>query len=66
MAANQPPLQYAMRTDVELESKLCEKGLKGDACLRSQHRLASAGSAEVNVFLQYWRCIPIGAVLAKA
>ncbi len=35
MAANQPPLQYAMQTDVELESKLCEKGLKGDACLRS-------------------------------
>ncbi|DBB15344.1 hypothetical protein WJX82_001115 [Trebouxia sp. C0006] len=28
MAANQPPLQYGMRTDVELESKLCEKGLK--------------------------------------
>ncbi|DBA98815.1 hypothetical protein WJX77_004548 [Trebouxia sp. C0004] len=28
MAANQPPLQYAMQTDVELESKLCEKGLK--------------------------------------
>ena len=29
MAANQPPLQYEMKTDADLESKLCEKGLKG-------------------------------------
>ena len=29
MAASQPPLQYAMEKDVDLESKLCEKGLKG-------------------------------------
>ena len=66
MAATQPPLQYAMQTDVELESKLCEKGLKGDACLRSYYRLGSTGFAEVNVFLQCWRCIPTGAALAKA
>ena len=65
MAANQPPLQYAMQTDVELESKLCEKGLKGDACLRIVHRLGSAAVPEAKVFLQYWRCIPTGAVRAK-
>lgn len=33
MAANQPPLQYAMQTDAALENKLCEKGLKGAMCL---------------------------------
>ncbi len=66
MAANQPPLQYAMQTDVELESKLCEKGLKGDACLRSGQHLGSGNFAELNVFLQYWRCIPTGAARVKA
>lgn len=30
MAAIQPPLQYAMQTDADLEVKLCEKGLKGE------------------------------------
>ena len=35
MAANQPPLQYAMHTDVELESNFCEKGLKVEANLCS-------------------------------
>ena len=33
MAANQPPLQYTMQTDTDLENKLCEKGLKGEECL---------------------------------
>ncbi|GMH34335.1 hypothetical protein BSKO_02169 [Bryopsis sp. KO-2023] len=28
MAAQQPPLQYDLETDEELETKLCEKGLK--------------------------------------
>lgn len=32
MAATQPPLQYGMSSDADLEAKLCEKGLKG-ACV---------------------------------
>lgn len=36
MAANQPPLQYALQTDADLEIKLCEKGLKGEMCLTCQ------------------------------
>ena len=46
MAATQPPLQYAMQTDADLENKLCQKGLKGVSCY-SQLRFFSAGSADL-------------------
>lgn len=43
MAATQPPLQYAMQTDAALETKLCEKGLKGTRRSSSHNQPATGG-----------------------